>query len=61
MLYLSTILGEEFAEDASDNTYEEFIALKALKWAEEKDASGNPELSFEEFILSPYIDAALAL
>ena len=58
---LASILGTEFAQDYTDNTYEEFIAYKALAWKEEKDATGNSELSFEEFILTPYIDEALAL
>lgn len=61
MLSLAQILATQFAEDYSDNTYEEFIAFKGVAWKEEQDATGNSELSFEEFILTPYIDEALAL
>ncbi len=61
MFSLATILGSQFAEDYSDNTYEEFIAIKGAAWKAEQEATGNEDLSFEEFIMTPYIDEALAL
>jgi hypothetical protein len=57
---LATICIMEFQTHNTDNTYEEFIALKGVEWNEEKEATGNQNLSFEEFMLTPFIDEALA-
>lgn len=58
---LAQILSAQYSEDYTDNTYEEFVALKGVAWNEEKEVTGNESLSFEEYILTPYIDEALAL
>ena len=60
-LTLEAILKAEWAQDITDNTYEEFVAHKGIKWMEEMSYSGDIDMSFEEFVMTPYIDEALAL
>lgn len=59
MLQFTEILMAEWTASGGDDSYEEFIAKKGVEWTEEMSYTGDIDMSFEEFIMTPYIDEAL--
>ena len=57
---ITTILTSQWLEEDKDESYEEFCAKKGIEWMEEMSESGDINMSFEEFIMTPFIDEALA-